>query len=198
MNNLNRKKIIALLQDKKVQDYTFNILFFLIFSFFVIFAIRPNLVTAFSLQRELQEIKLQSREYEEQIMQIVTYQSTLETHRNDFTLLDEAVPDSPELAKVIEDVSKSATDSGVVIKTFSIEKVNYIKQSATEDLQQFTITADLESNIINLGQFFDLLTDQRRLKSLESVTISKAESPDEDGGDINLFKVIMTLSSKYL
>jgi len=59
---MDKKKIIALLGERKVQDYTFNALFFLIFSFFLIFAIRPNVVTVFTLQQEFQELKLKNKE----------------------------------------------------------------------------------------------------------------------------------------
>ena len=60
---MDRKKILELLKQKQVQDYTFSIAFFLVFSFFVIFAIRPNLITAFSLQKELEELKLLMEKY---------------------------------------------------------------------------------------------------------------------------------------
>ncbi|GAB4219079.1 MAG: hypothetical protein Fur009_3420 [Candidatus Microgenomates bacterium] len=48
MNKVDLKNIFT----KKVQDYTYVILFLLIFSIFIIFAINPSLKTAFSLTKE--------------------------------------------------------------------------------------------------------------------------------------------------
>ncbi len=198
MNNLDRKKIIALLQDKKVQNYSFLIVFFIIFSFFVIFAIRPNLLTAFNLQKELQDLKLQNREFESKIQKIVTYQTLLETYRDDLPLLDQAIPKSPELAKVIEDVRQSATDSGVVIQTLSVESVDYKAQAKNTSIHTFSINTDAAATSENLRQFFDLLLNQRRLKSLDIIDLSKADFTGEQTNDINIYKINLIVSSSYL
>lgn len=198
MNNLDRKKIIALLQDKKMQHYGFLIVFFIIFSFFVIFAIRPNLLTAFNLQKELQDLKLQNREFESKIQKIVSYQTFLETYREDLPLLDEAVPQSPEIAKVMEDVRQSATDSSVLIRTLKVESVDYKAKSKGPELQTFSINADAEATSENLRAFFDRLLAQRRLKSLDFIDISKSDFTGDQSSDINIYKMNIVVSSNYL
>src|SRR5215207_9426051 len=103
------KNVTSLLQDQKVKNYSFSIGFFIVFSIFLYFAIRPNLITAFNLQKELQDLKLKNREYEEKILQIVNYQTTIEENRDRFVLLEEAIPPSPNVVKVVEDIKKSAS-----------------------------------------------------------------------------------------
>ncbi|MBP7967038.1 hypothetical protein KAZ66_02080 [Candidatus Woesebacteria bacterium] len=198
MNNLDRKKIIALLQDKKVQNYGFLIVFFILFSFFIIFAIRPNLLTAFNLQKELQDLKLQNREFESKIQKIVAYQTLLENYRDDIPLLDQAVPPSPELAKVIEDVRQSATDSGVFIQTLKVESVDYKAKSSGDKLQVFSISTDALASTTSLRQFFDLLLNQRRLKSLDIIDLSKGDFTSSETNDINIYKINLIISSNYL
>ena len=198
MNTFDRKKIIALLQDKKIQDYSFLIVFFIVFSFFLIFAIRPNLITAFNLQKELQDLKLQNREFESKIQKIVTYQTVLELHRDDLPLLDQAVPATPEVAKVIEDVRQSATDSGVLLETLKVESVDYKPKTAGKAVQQFNVRADASATTGNLRVFLDTLINQRRLKSLEVVDLSKADFTDGDTNDINIYKINLIVSSSYL
>lgn len=198
MNNLDRKKIVALLQDKKVQNYGFLIVFFILFSFFIIFAIRPNLLTAFNLQKELQDLKLQNREFESKIQKIVAYQTLLETYRDDIPLLDQAVPPSPELAKVIEDVRQSATDSGVLIQNLKVESVDYKAKSSGDKLQEFSISTDSLASTTSLRQFFDLLLNQRRLKSLDIIDLSKGDFAAGETNDINIYKINLIVSSNYL
>lgn len=198
MNDIDRKKIVALLQDKKVQNYGFLIVFFIIFTFFIIFAIRPNLTTAFNLQKELQDLKLQNREFESKIQKIVSYQTFLETYRNDLPLLDEAVPYSPEIAKVIEDVRQSATDSGVLIQSLKVESVDYKAKATDAGIKGFSINAEAEATTTNMRSFFDLLLKQRRLKSLDLVDLTKSDFTGDESGDINIYRISLIISSSYL
>lgn len=198
MSTFERKKIVALLQDKKIQNYSFLIVFFIVFSFFIIFAIRPNLLTAFNLQKELQDLKLQSRQFESQIQQIVTYQTVLEQYRDDLLLLDEAVPPSPEIAKVIEDVRQSATDSGVLVDSLSVESVDYKAQSSSNAVQMFSVTTNAIATTPNLRIFLDTLLNQRRLKSLDIIDLTKPDFTGESTSDINIYTINMIVSSSYL
>jgi|GEM_PF-1630275 len=122
---MNKEKLLALLRDKKIQNYTYNIFFFLVFSFFIIFAIQPNLSTAFRLQKELQDLRLQNKQSEEKILQIVNYQSLMEEYRDSLPVLDEAIPSSPDLAKIVDDMSKTASDSGIIVKSITVESIAF-------------------------------------------------------------------------
>jgi len=129
---MNKEKLLELLKDKKIQNYSYHIFFFLAFSFFIIFAIQPNLSTAFRLQKELQGLRLQNKKSEEVILQIVNYQSLMEEYRDSLSVLDEAVPSTPELAKVVDEISKTASDSGLVVKSLTIESID-LKGSSGSD-----------------------------------------------------------------
>ena len=74
-------------------------------------------------RKELQELKLQNKKSEETILQIVNYQSLLEQYRDSLYVLDEAIPTSPELAKVIAEITKTATDSGLTINSLDVESI---------------------------------------------------------------------------
>lgn len=121
---MNKERILVMLKDKKVQNYSYHIFFFLAFSFFVIFAIQPNLSTAFRLQKELQDLRLENKKSEEVILQIVNYQSLMEEYRDSLYVLDEALPSTPELASAIEDVSKIASESGLILQSMTVESIS--------------------------------------------------------------------------
>jgi len=129
---MNKEKLLELLKDKKIQNYSYHIFFFLAFSFFIIFAIQPNLSTAFRLQKELQDLRLQNKKSEEVILQIVNYQSLMEEYRDSLSVLDEAVPSTPELAKVVDEISKTASDSGLIVKSLTIESIDLKGNSGSD------------------------------------------------------------------
>lgn len=178
------------MHEKKVQDYSFNIFFFLVFSIFLIFAIRPNILTAFSLQKELKELDLKNKEAENIILQIVNYQSVMENYRDKLTLLDEAIPSSPGLAKAIEDVRGTASASGLLVSEMTVESVKFSDQRGSGELQTFQILLSSEGSTADLNTFISAVLKQRRLKMFDTVEISS----ESEGAT----KITLTIKSYYL
>ncbi len=193
---IDRTRITSLLQEEKVQNYSFSIGFFLVFSLFVYFAIRPNLVTAFNLEKEKQDLRLQNRQYEEQILQIVNYQSTIEAYRDKMFLLDEAIPPSPVATKVIDDVKKSASESGILLTSVAIDKIEFSKDvEQYEQIFDFTISTSGNLEIQQLEKFIIAIINQRRIKSIENLQISRVQA--EEGG-VERYSITMSITGFYL
>jgi len=170
---MDKKALLQLLNKKEVHKYGFTIAFFIIFSFFLVFAIRPNLVTAFTLQKELQDLKIKNKKSEAVILQVVSYQSTLEEYRDKLPLLDQAVPSSPTVAQVVDEVKKSASDSGLLANTISVQQIHLKKGSSTKnqseqptpapedrsmvkkDVSSFKIDLNATGKITNVNSFLN-------------------------------------------
>ena len=192
---MDRKKILDQFKDQKIQNYSYNIFFFLIFAFFVGFAIRPNLMTAFNLQKELQDLKLKSQEYEAEIQQIVDYQTKVEQYRDQFYLLDEAVPKTPAIAKVLEDIRQSATDSGVILTSIAVEEVSIKTEEKQDSLKSFGVNIIVESEIAMLQNFLNTLLNQRRIKIIDDISVTKVQLEE---GISNRFTITMIVKGVYL
>jgi len=192
---MDRKRILDQLKDQKVQNYSYNIIFFVIFAFFAVFAIRPNLMTAFNLQKELQGLKLKSQEYEAEIQQIVDYQTKVEQYRDQFYLLDEAIPKTPAIAKVLEDIRQSATDSGVILTSIAVEEVSIKTVEKQPSLKSFGLTVNVDGEFITLKNFLDTLLNQRRIKAVDNIEITKVR---QEEGTSNLFTITMLVKGAYL
>lgn len=169
---MDKDKLLLLLRDKKVQDYSYQIFFFLAFAFFAFFAIRPNIITAFNLDKELQELKLKNKEAENIILQIVNYQSVIETYRDKLPLLDEAIPDSPGLAKAVNDVRTTASSSGVIINSLSVESVDFTDAEGTGELLTYQLSLNVDASSEQLNYIITELLNQRRLKMFDSISIT--------------------------
>lgn len=175
---MDKEKLLALLRDKKVQDYSYQIFFFIVFAFFAFFAIRPNIITAFNLDKELQELKLKNREAENVILQIVNYQSLIENYRDKLPLLEEALPNSPGLAKAVEDVRITASESGVVINSLNVESVDFTDAQGTGEVLSYSITLESEATVEQLNYIITSLLKQRRLKMFDTISItSQSDNP---------------------
>ncbi len=157
--------------NKKTRDYSFAILFFLVFSMFIVFAIKPSLTTAFSLKKEESDLTQINDLYESKISNITDIQNQLETNRDNLYLLDEAVSKTPQVNKIVEDIVSIANSDNLVIKRAGVDDVNLIK--SPKSLNDIVFTLEGQGSFDNLNKFIKDLFMQRRLKTIEEMKISK-------------------------
>ncbi len=198
MNQFDSKKIIALLQQKRIQNYSFAIVFFVIFTFFVIFAIRPNIITAFSLQRELQELRLKDKLYEQQIIKISNYQSLLEGYRDSLPYLDQALPASPYVGASIEVLEKVASESGFQVSNIEVQRVQFQEKEKKEGVKTFRVVVSAQTKFEHVQTFMSKLAEYRRLKNIERIDLSREQFIGGDSNNMNNYRVDVTITSDYL
>lgn len=188
---MDTEKIVAILQGKVNKDYTYNFFFFILFALFLFFAIRPNIVTAFSLQKDLQDLKFKHKEAEKKILKIVTYQSVLQSYRDPIASLNSALPTSPKLADIVQNVRDASIESDLTLENLDIQSVEFIKKE-NEEYALMTIEANISSSSTKgtIDQFMNLLNDQLRLKTIDKLTISKS--------GLDTYNFTMVLKSYFL
>lgn len=159
--------------NKKLLDYGFIIAFFLIFSFFIFFAIKPNLETAFKLQKELEELRKIDDNYNEAIDTILKVQSALEGHRDDVPLLNQALPPNPQVNKIIADIQSSASSSGIPLTRLNVQEVPIKTPSLDKNMKNYIITFESTSEFDSVQRFVAGFLSQRRLKLINNLELSK-------------------------
>lgn len=198
---MDRNEIISQVLNKKIRDYTFPVLFFIMFSIFVFFAIRPNLVTAFSLQRQLEELRQQDAQYETIILNIVRYQSVVEQTRDDIGVLEEAVPTSPQIFSMVEGLRNAATQSGMIINNMDVsdvqlkgeledEATSKITKKVEEENKKFVIKFQATSSFNDVRNFLAQIANQRRLKIIESMNVNAVSNQGSGSATFNISFVI--------
>lgn len=189
---MQKTKISSSIFTKKTRDYTFVILFFAVFSVFILAAIKPSLTTAASLKKEEVDLKRIDNLYESKISDITLIQSQLEEYRDDLYLLNEAVSQFPEVNKMVEDVKKIADKNNFNIKKASISDVNLSQNK--KKLDKVSLIIEGRTNFDNLTLFINDLFLQRRLKIIPKMVITK---DIEATGEAEL-RVILTVEGYYL
>lgn len=161
------------LTSSKIKDYSYSIIFFLTFSFFVFFVIRPNLVNVFSLQEELGKLHLLDIGYENVIKKIINIQTFLETNRSDLYLLDQAISSTPQVNKIVQDIEKAATNSGVIVNQIDISKINLKQGGKPTKKNSLIVNMSVRTDFEDMQLFIANLLIQRRLKTLKRMVIDK-------------------------
>lgn len=164
------RHLISALKEPKRKDYTFATLFFIVFSFFIFFAIKPSLSTALSLNSKELELKSVDAQYEELIGQIVQIQSALEQVRDRLHLVDEALPPQPLITLLMQDIQEAADRNEVTISKIHVNKINLV-EPAKNSFRSMAVSMELNSTFDNYITFQREITEQRRLKFMRTVEI---------------------------
>lgn len=188
------KDILKQLKSKKAKDYTFISFFFLIFSIFIIFAIRPSLVTAISLRQQREYLQKLDTQYESVVSNIVANQSTLENIRDELYLITDALPSGALINKLVSDIEDEGKINSINFLSVNIGEVNLVQKTKGK-AQSVAINIEATSTFDNLLKFIQGLSNQRRLKLIKQLSISK----DNEGssGSAQL-KILMQIEGYYL
>lgn len=178
--------------EKKSREYIYIVFFLIIFSVFIIFAIKPSLSTAFSLKKEEVDLTKIDKVYEEKINNITLIQTQIEENKDNLPLLNQAISEQPEVNKIVEDIKKIADKNSFSINKASIVDINFSKTN--KEKQNVTLQMEAITNFENLRLFLTDIFAQRRLKLVDSLLISK---DTESTGSGNL-KVVLTIDGFYL
>ncbi len=186
------KNISKSILIKNSIDYVYIIFFLLIFSVFIIFAIKPSLSTAFSLRKEESDLKKIDKIYEEKISNIILIQTQTEANRDNLPLFSQSIPEKPEVNKIVEDIKKIADKNSLTVNKASIVDINL--SSTDQELQNVKLIMEVDVSFDNLKKFMTDVFSQRRLKIIDNVNINH-DKESSVSGDL---KVVLTINGLYL
>ena len=172
---MDRESLKKQLTSGKIKDYSYAVIFFLTFSFFTFFVIRPNLVNVFSLQEELGRLHILDAGYENVIRKIITIQTFLEANRSDLYLLDQAISSTPQINKIVGDIERAASSSGIIVNQIDISKINLKKDGERNKKTALVVNMSLRTDYNELKEFMEEMLRDRRLKTIKSIVIDKDE-----------------------
>ena len=187
--------IIKNLFSKKTQDYTYTIAFFFIFSFFVYFIIRPNLIKVFEITTKIEQLKNINKNYGEEIDKIVNIQSELELNRDDFGLLKEAIAAKPDVNKVLYDVLVSSDEGNLRFDRAVVSDINLKDKGSADKLKFFIINMNLAGTFEDTMAFIERIYNQRRLKLIPEFELAREEKESSDSGAL---KIRLEVEGYYL
>jgi len=187
---MNREQLLKLISGKKVLDYSYAFFFFIVFSFFIVAVIRPNIITVFNLEKELRDLQVVNDSYTTAIDKIISYQSLLELTRDKIYVLDQSLPSIPQINRLIEDINSSASSNKLIIEKMTIDDINLKKDKNKKGIDNVEINLVIQSEYEDLIKFLNTLTEQRRLKTIKTLSIKKDEKSASDSSKLNIKLVI--------
>jgi len=188
---LSLKKIFT----KKTVDYTYTILFLSVFSFFIFFVIRPNLLSIFQANKKIDSLIKDNNFLEKQVQNLVSIQSSLEVNRDNISVLGEAISKMPQVNKLLEDLNSSIKNNNLVIDKLTIVDINLKKSQKEDTLKSVVFNVVLKGGFDNFIKLTKDLYSQRRIKMVKSAVISRDTKESSTSGMLN---IEMSVEGYYL
>lgn len=169
--------------SKEAKDYTYAILFLLISSFFGVAVIKPVLGIAVSLNKEAEELRSINQVFEKNITNVVTLQNQMQEIRSTMYLVDMAIPQEPSIQGLMEDIRAKALDLGIVVKTIEVVQNEDAVIVPEEKLvaKPIAMSISIDSDFDQAISLIKIITNQRRLKTIKSISLDKNEGENETG-----------------
>lgn len=173
---MDKSETLKKLFTKKTRDYTYAIAFFFIFSFFVLFVIRPNILSVVSAQAKIEQLKIANSVYDGQIERVINLQSILESSREDLQILRQAIASSAEVKKLFSDIYVSIEESKLESEKVELGEVNLKKTGNNQNtIKSLTVKVNVNGDFEGFMEFMNNIYNQRRLKRTKSFSISRGD-----------------------
>lgn len=173
---MDKSEVLKKLFTKKTRDYTYAIAFFFIFSFFVFFVIRPNILSVVSAQAKIEQLRLVNSVYDGQIEKVINLQSVLESSREDLQILRQAIASSAEVKKLFSDIYVSIEESKLESEKIELGDVSLKKTRNNQNtIKSLTVKVNVNGDFEGFMEFMNNIYNQRRLKRTKSFSISHGD-----------------------
>lgn len=173
------QKIVPLinLKTKKQKSYFALTLSFLTLSFFGLFAIRPTLMTAFSLFKSNSDLKQLSLDYENKINALIRAQTEYEQIRDDLKLAFAALPATSDFHKIAKTIEKYANRENISLNQIQIDKVP-VSLISSSGVKNFGFSLIGKGNYTSLSAFISHLLNHQRIIRINSLEFTKEEGTE--------------------
>lgn len=167
---------------EKTQQWAPTVAAIFLIAFFVIFAIRPTIVTISELLAEIKAREELNEKLSVKINQILTAQTLYNQIYDRLYLLDQALPDNSEFAQFSQTVESARLENNLNLKALNYaaiiltEKEN--QKTTGQENQDFSFSAGLEGYYPNLKSFLETLFNQRRIVYIDSLKISQEKKTE--------------------
>lgn len=182
-------------QIKELREYSYLAFFFLLLTIFIIFVIRPNLKQIFLAKQKAEDLRLIRDDYEKIINKIINFQSNFEQFRDDYYLINQAIPLHPLINKILSDIDNQIKKNNLQVEEIRINDVNLLTRKR-EEVESIKLDLSIIGNFDNFNQFIKGIINQRRLKEIESFKITNLN--EFSASESSQLKINLVVKSYFL
>ncbi len=191
------KKVEKYAQEEKTWYYTEVILTLFTISFFIIFAIRPAVITITGLVGDINRKEELSQRMGQKINSVIIAQEEYGLVQTNWELLASFLPSEFSLSQGVAQVVGKAQEENLNLEVSSFGGLNFIKQDVissrqgveaeSENLSGLSFTLNTDSDLGILEKYISEIRQARRWTQIDNYQLSKPEDKGEEQAEgINL------------
>lgn len=186
------QRITPLINNKNSKRYFTITLSLFSLSFFGLFAIRPTLITAVSLNKSVADLKKLNIEYENKISTIILAQAKYEEIRDGISAIDNAIPHNASFNQLANTLEEYASRSNINLKQVQIDKAPISQLPPSGKLNEVMFSVLASGDYPSTSGFFQHLLNWKRL-----ITIDKFELAKEGGTQSAILRISLKGKTYY-
>lgn len=167
-----RKRFRPVLKNPKTASYFTITLTLFCLSFFGLFAIRPTLITAVSLIKEVNDLKNLSLANENKISSFIIAQSEYEKIRESLPLIDKAIPADSNFTGFARTIENLTEKNNVSLNQFQIDAAPISLLKSSGQLSSFNFIMIGIGGYNEVHQLIDDMVNSLRLMTINSLDFS--------------------------
>ncbi|MDD3679871.1 MAG: hypothetical protein PHX72_03400 [Candidatus Shapirobacteria bacterium] len=148
-------------------------------AFFVIFAIRPTVITIAELLAEIKAREELNQQLENKIKQIFAAQKLYNQIYDRTYLLDQALPSNPRFAYFSQSLESNRISADLGLNTLNYSSIVLTEKTPPKTIkenQEFKFTTGLIGYYPNLRSFLENIFNQRRIIYIDSLKVSQGKN----------------------
>lgn len=165
-------KIRPVIKNRHTATYFTITLSLFCLSFFGLFAIRPTLITAVSLVKEVNDLKNLSLDYENKISNIINAQGEYERVRDVIPFVDKAIPQNAEFPQLARGFENAALNNNISISQLQIDSAPISQTGAQNVLAKYKFIMIGSGNYQAVKDFTSAILTWQRLVTINSMDFS--------------------------
>lgn len=146
---------------------------------FAIFAIRPTLQTMGALVKELDDKRALNQRLAQKVAALSTAQTQYQSLQERLTILDEAIPPTPEFEEALLVIEKIASESQLTIISLQAKEVPKEPETDVPFAQKSRVSRPIVLTVIgdypSIRELIENLQSNRRVLSVDTVVFSITE-----------------------
>lgn len=189
---MERESLIQKIYNPQYVDYGYTIAFFVIFSFFIIGIVWPNISTVFELRQKYIDLQTTNEQYTKTINDLTRLQLLLASRQEDLTLLTEAVPTQVSVTKIIDDLTVVSDAPSITLPKFELGSTDKSKQATTKtppnqatsskpSIQTYKVRVQVSGPYDRIREAYEKIYNQRRLKTISTFALSADSRATKSG-----------------
>lgn len=149
---------------------------FVLISFFMIFAIRPTILTISSLVGDIKSKQLLKTQLKTKIDKVIAAQDAFSQVQERYQIINDSLPDHPQYYQAADQIQKSSQDVGLDISTLTYGFQNSTKKTIDPNVKLYTISLNVDGRFNAAVNLISELLKNRRLINIDSLSVGVTQS----------------------